>query len=1111
MDKRFILSLYRSYFKTCEFLKISARNLTLLKQPPIQEIGAMEKGLKFMMLTKRKTKFWSMVGILLIPLSLVAKPKGTDFSPDAATFSHPSVDNMIIIVDDQQAIINWYNFSIDSNEVVTFIQPDENSAVLNRVFSKEPSKLLGTLEANGKIYLINPNGIFIGNGALIDTNAFIASTLDVLESEFIKGGDIRFRGNSENKIVNLGTIRASGGDIALIGRYVENHGKLIAPNGMVALAVGKEILLKPNEKERVHICALSQNVSQKGTGIIQKGDIEALKIRLLADGNPYKLAIKHKGKLDALTTTTQNGEIYLVAEKGIVEVTGEVHAPGGEIHILGEKVALLENGFLDISSDPGGGEILFGGSFKGKNPDILNSEYSYVDKNATINVSSLVNGNAGQAIVWSDGLTSFHGVIIARGGDEGGNGGLVEISGKSRLNMTGTTDRTAPKGTPGELLTDPSTIIIKKGSLSSIDTSYIHGTYYPIKGKSILDETTLLAQLNSGPVTVTTSSTFDGEGDIIIDTNLDSTSSGGGYGTGHKLTFIADRDIHVRGNIQNSGRGDIVFNAGRDLRIDGTDRVARVGTQLGNTEIDVGRNLLLLGGAKGQAQIGFDNGFIKSNIHLKVGNDLILQSLGNFTLIGHTNTTPTSTGMDFQGNIRINHLGRNLVLLAGEGSHQFAQIGHAPHQVETHSYTSDVNASGDIHIPSIGGFVKLAAGKDKAGCYALIGHGGKQRSHNDSYQGNFIVHSDKDIQVYGGENSTPNNFAGIGFAQDFDGSATHVFHSDHISVKAKEGIYLNAGYGTNPAFIGAYTGNTPGTMDCSLHQLEVSSGTGIFLTANPNPKAMGNSVIGITGINGPAIANISIDANETLLLQGANQSSSTIVNYIGGSTEPGSIQIAANDFIVEGSDTNAYVSGFGPLSITTSNDLLLKKKVWIENKGGALTIASLGNIKMDPKSSIANLTKDPLSLSVSFHENEPRGQLIMEKGANLEGSNVTLYLTSKMDHTFAMAPHYTLVSDEVIPLVLNEEVKIVLPPEVPRTIFYKDKEFAYQNIQRSQLLVSGMLTAFHPMNEYLGWIERFQVAEKRNDQLYFQRMRSLSFNDPKNENIITFPKRVYAN
>ncbi|QVL57085.1 MAG: filamentous hemagglutinin N-terminal domain-containing protein [Simkaniaceae bacterium] len=1040
------------------------------------------------------------LSLLLIPLSIIAKPTGPEVVQGTATFSHPGKENMHIRVSDQ-TIINWDSFSIDKDEVTTFLQPSEHSAVLNRVTSNEPSKLLGTLEANGKIFLINSKGIFIGNGALIDTNSFIASTLDILDSEFMQGKDIRFRGNSENSIVNFGTIRAQGGDITLIGRYVENHGKITALNGITSIAVGKEILLSldSDKEERVHICALSQNPTQKGTGIIQKGDIEALKIRLLADGNPYKLAIKHKGKLDALNANEKNGEIFLVAEKGAVEINGEINAPGGKIHILGEKVALHENGILNISSDQGGGEIFFGGSFRGLNPKILNSQYSYVHKDAKINVSANLNGDAGKAIVWSDQLTSFHGIIIARGGEEGGNGGLVEISSKKKLEMTGTTDRTAPKGTPGELLTDPSTIIIRKGPRSA-DTSYIYGTYYPTKGASILDETTLLAQLNSGPVTITTSSTFDGEGDIIIDTDLDSTSSGGGYGTSNKLTFIADRDIHIKGNIQNSGKGDIVFNARRDLRLDGTDRIARVGSQLGNTEIEVGRNLLLLGGAKGQAQIGFDNGLIDSNIILRIGSDLILQSLGNFTLIGHTNTAPTSSGMDFRGNITIDKLGRNLILLAGDGSHQFAQIGHAPHQVDTHSYTNHVTAVGNIDIPLVSGTVKLAAGKEQSGSYALIGHGGRQRSHDDSYTGNFVVHAAKDIRIFSGEVNAANNFAGIGFAQDFDGSATHTFHSDHISVKAEEGIYLNAGYGTNPAFIGAYTGNTPGVMDCKLKNLEVSAGKDLFLIANADPQGMSNSTIGITGINGPAIANLSVNANETLLMQGGSRSNAVIANHVGDCSGRASIHVSANDFVLDGRGGTAYIQGQGPLSVTANKTLSLRNKAWIENKKGPLAVAALSDVYMSPQSSIANLSGNPLSLSVSYQDHQPVGKLTMEKGATLEGANVTLYLTSKTNHELNGFSSYNLISDE--------EIKIILPPKVPRTIFYKDGDLAYRNIERSQLLVSGMLTAFHSMSEYLGWFERFQVADKENDQLYFLRMRNVSFNNPKNENFITFPKAL---
>ena len=58
-----VVFLYRSRVKIWEFPKARARDLVLSKQPPIQEIGAMQRGLKTEMLAKGKTKFWKMIGI----------------------------------------------------------------------------------------------------------------------------------------------------------------------------------------------------------------------------------------------------------------------------------------------------------------------------------------------------------------------------------------------------------------------------------------------------------------------------------------------------------------------------------------------------------------------------------------------------------------------------------------------------------------------------------------------------------------------------------------------------------------------------------------------------------------------------------------------------------------------------------------------------------------------------------------------------------------------------------------------------------------------------------------------------------------------------------------
>lgn len=75
------------------------------------------------------------------------------------------------------AILNWETFSIQNHETTRFLQPSVSSSVLNRVTGSEISRLLGRLEANGKVYLLNPNGIVVGKDAVINTAAFFASTL----------------------------------------------------------------------------------------------------------------------------------------------------------------------------------------------------------------------------------------------------------------------------------------------------------------------------------------------------------------------------------------------------------------------------------------------------------------------------------------------------------------------------------------------------------------------------------------------------------------------------------------------------------------------------------------------------------------------------------------------------------------------------------------------------------------------------------------------------------------------------------------------------------------------------------------------------------------------
>ena len=103
-------------------------------------------------------------------------------------------------------IINWQGFSIAPDELTRFIQQSATSAVLNRVIGQDPSSLLGRLQSNGRVFLINPNGIVFGAGARIDVGGLVASTLDIGDADFL-AGRLNFAGPaSAGALAQLGQI-----------------------------------------------------------------------------------------------------------------------------------------------------------------------------------------------------------------------------------------------------------------------------------------------------------------------------------------------------------------------------------------------------------------------------------------------------------------------------------------------------------------------------------------------------------------------------------------------------------------------------------------------------------------------------------------------------------------------------------------------------------------------------------------------------------------------------------------------------------------------------------------------------------------------------------------
>ncbi len=506
----------------------------------------------------------------LPPAHLAAQPAGGQVAAGSVVFS-ASPGGLTITQGSSRAIVDWQDFSIRAGEFARFVQPDAASATLNRVVSGRPSHLLGTLEANGRVFLINPNGVLIGAGARIDTAGFLASTLDVANHDFLAGGDLHFAGDSTAAVSNLGAINALGGDVFLIARQVRNAGTIAAANGTAGLAAGSEVLLTTGGSERLFVRA----ASLPGT-IVNAGVINAASAELkAAGGNAFALAINNSGVVRATGSATRGGQVWLVANGGEVGSSGTLAASsangtrGGEVRVLGEKVNLSAGALVDVSGAHGGGTALIGGDYQGNNAAVLNARTAVIDAGATIRADATVAGDGGRVIVWSDVSTFFSGAISARGGAAGGNGGFAEVSGKGFLGYRGLADLRAPAGTTGTLLLDPTDITITGAGTDAAPTfgaftagvfdGGANGTSTIFIGTGVTDvNSTLLKQLAIANVIITTTSAGSGTGNIVVNGAINNSSL-------NALTLTAGNNLTVSSAIVSSG--NLTFNSGNALAL----------------------------------------------------------------------------------------------------------------------------------------------------------------------------------------------------------------------------------------------------------------------------------------------------------------------------------------------------------------------------------------------------------------------------------------------------------------------------------------------------------------------------------------------------------------
>ena len=237
----------------------------------------------------------------------------------------------------QRVAIDWTSLSTRANEALVFNQPNAQAIALNRINGSSPSELLGSLTANGQVFILNPNGVLFGAGSQVNVGGLVASTLSMSNADFMAGNNVFTGSGASGSVVNQGTLNAGqGGYLALLAPEVRNEGVMTASLGTALLAAGNKVTLNLD------------NGSLLGYSIDQ-GAIKALaENRQLIQANGGQVLLSAKA-MDSLTTATVNNT-------GVIEAK-TIQNKAGRILLMGDMETGTVNvaGMLDASAAAGDG------------------------------------------------------------------------------------------------------------------------------------------------------------------------------------------------------------------------------------------------------------------------------------------------------------------------------------------------------------------------------------------------------------------------------------------------------------------------------------------------------------------------------------------------------------------------------------------------------------------------------------------------------------------------------------------------------------------------------------------------------------------------------------
>ncbi len=583
---------------------------------------------------------------------------------------------------------SFTQFNLDANQIANFLSQPQIQNILGRVTSGNASQINGLIQVTGgnsHLFLINPAGILFGTDARLNVPAaFTATTANQIgfgshwfnsigtnDYAALVGepNAFAFPSPSPGTIVNAGNLTVgTGQNLTLLGGTVVNTGQLHAPAGQITIAaIPGESLVRLSQAGFV----LSLDVPSSSFPANASVTTPLSLPQMLTGGDVTQatgLTVNSDG-----TVQLTRSSVAIPTDTGSTIVSGTLNTSGiepgqtgGKVQVLGDKVGLI-NAKFDVSGSNGGGTVLIGGDYQGRGV-VPNASRTYVSNNSAINADSLLNGHGGRVIIWSDGLTGYYGNITARGGNQSGNGGFVEVSGKQGLDFKGVTNTSATNGLNGTTLLDPRDIIIEPDDGLPDDNAQLGNNQilFAQGGTDVdfqIDDTALTAL--AGNILL------QAERDIIV---LPKTNDFAGLlnftnqKQGDTVTFQANRNIQI-------DRGILTAGGSMDLSASGAIKTTGITTDGGNISIR-GATLNITGdrtpilfadawslnGNGGTVSLNATGDIVlqgaSSRSYRNAGNISVTSTAGNIELTGFLdakNTAVISTGSN--GIITINAAG----------------------------------------------------------------------------------------------------------------------------------------------------------------------------------------------------------------------------------------------------------------------------------------------------------------------------------------------------------------------------------------------------------------------------------------------------------------------